>query len=73
MAIRELKLAKAPGFDGLHNDFFVHCTRNAVKSLAQFFSDILKTGCISTDLKKAKILALLKPGKPKTELKVIDP
>lgn len=65
VAIEDLKHGKAPGFDGIHPEFLLNLGQNARKWLARFFSDILNTGILPTHFKKTKIIAVLKPGKPK--------
>jgi hypothetical protein len=63
-AIKELKAGKAPGFDGIHPEFLIHCGKYATKWLTQFFTDILSSGNMPDKMKRAKIIAILKPGKP---------
>ncbi|KAI5732205.1 hypothetical protein M8J77_023312 [Diaphorina citri] len=63
VALSDTKANKAPGFDGIHAEFLKNSGHFAHVWLAKFFTDILNTGQIPNDLKKAKIIALLKPGK----------
>lgn len=62
-ALKDLKPGKASGFDGIHPEFLIHMGENARRWFAQFFTDILQTGKIPPEFKKAKIISLLKPGK----------
>lgn len=62
-AISEIKSGKAPGSDKIHPEFLLHCGKYARKWLADFYTDILKSGEIPHFLKKASIIAILKPGK----------
>jgi hypothetical protein len=72
-AIKELKNGKAPGFDGIHPEFLIHCGKYATKWMTTFFSDILSTGNIPDKMKRAKIIAILKPGKPPDQPKSYRP
>jgi exonuclease III len=63
-AIKEIKIGKAPGFDGIHPEFLVHLGRRALQWLTKFFSHILQTGRIPKAFKKSKVIAVLKPNKP---------
>lgn len=63
VALSDTKSNKAPGFDGIHVEFLKNSGDFAKEWLAKFFTDIMNTGRIPNELKKAKIIALLKPGK----------
>ncbi|KAI5726259.1 hypothetical protein M8J77_025912 [Diaphorina citri] len=63
IALKDTKPNKAPGFDAIHPEFLLHCGNYTVKWLSKFFSDIIETGNVPNDMKQAKIIALLKPGK----------
>lgn len=62
-ALEEMKTGKAPGFDGIHAEFLKHSGKYTRQWLAEFFSDIIQTGNVPHQLKRAKIVAILKPGK----------
>lgn len=62
-ALSKTKSGKAPGFDGIHPEFLLHCGKYARVWLAKFFTNILESGKIPYPLKRAKIIAILKPGK----------
>ncbi|KAL1454475.1 hypothetical protein WDU94_010720 [Cyamophila willieti] len=64
VALSEIKNNKAPGSDGVHAEFLKNSGDYAKEWLAKFFTDVLNSGKLPNDLKKAKIIALLKPGKP---------
>ncbi|KAL1448470.1 hypothetical protein WDU94_013986, partial [Cyamophila willieti] len=63
VALSETKSNKAPGFDGIHAEFLKNSGDFAKAWMAKFLTDVLNTGQIPNELKKAKIIALLKPGK----------
>jgi hypothetical protein len=63
-AIKEMKPGKAPGLDRIHSEFLINCGKYTIKWLSMFLTDILQTSNIPDKLKRAKIIALLKPGKP---------
>lgn len=63
-AIRSLKSGKAAGLDDIFPEFITHLGRNGRKWLRNFFSDILVKGQVPPEFKMAKIIAILKPGKP---------
>lgn len=62
-ALKDVKTGKAPGSDGVHPEFLLHCGKYAKRWLAEFFSDIMETGIIPPKMKQSKIIAILKPGK----------
>ncbi|XP_068085167.1 phospholipase B1, membrane-associated-like [Anabrus simplex] len=64
MGLKDLKPFKSPGFDGIHPEFLIHLGGYAKKWLAEFFTDILLTGQLPLEFKKAKEISVLKPGKP---------
>ncbi|XP_072375796.1 uncharacterized protein, partial [Diabrotica undecimpunctata] len=61
--ISEVKSGKAPGFDKIHPGFLLHCGKYARKWLVDFYTDMIKSGEIPHSLKRASIIAILKPGK----------
>lgn len=64
-ALKDTKSGKAPGFDGIHPEFLKNCGKHTRTWLSKFYSDILLTGHVPMELKKSKIIAILKPNKPK--------
>lgn len=68
MAIDNMKLSKAAGLDGVYPEFFKHCGPKTQMWLAMFFSDLLSSSHIPVLLKKAKVIAILKPGKQGTDV-----
>jgi hypothetical protein len=65
--VKTLKNRKAVGFDGIYLEFIKHLGRIGLNWLRSFFNDILLTGKIPPEFKKAKVTAILKPGKPANE------
>jgi hypothetical protein len=69
--VKTQKNRKAAGFDGIYPEFIKHLGRiglNWLRSFRRsFFNDILLTGEIPPEFKKAKVTAILKPGKPANE------
>lgn len=63
-ACNQVRSGKAPGEDGIHPEFILHCGKYTRQWLAGFYTDILNKGKIPSPLKRAKIIAILKPGKP---------
>jgi hypothetical protein len=64
---KTLKNRKAAGFDGIYPEFIKHLGPIGLNWLRSFFNDILSTGKIPAEFKKAKVIAILKPGKPANE------
>ena len=71
--LKDVKSGKAPGSDGVHPEFLLHCGKYAKRWLAEFFTDIMTHGLIPQQMKRSKIIALLKPGKPSNEPKSYRP
>lgn len=67
MVLKEIKLNKAAGFDGVYSEFFKHSGHKTQAWLATFCSDILDTATLPKLFKKTKIIAILKPGKLSTD------
>uniref|UniRef100_A0A2S2Q0Y4 RNA-directed DNA polymerase from mobile element jockey n=1 Tax=Sipha flava TaxID=143950 RepID=A0A2S2Q0Y4_9HEMI len=67
MVLKEIKLNKAAGFDGVYSEFFKHSGHKTQAWLAAFCSDILDTATLPNLFKKTKIIAILKPGKMSTD------
>lgn len=63
IAIKSMKQGKAAGVDGIFNEFIINSGEKIRNWLAQFFSNMLRNGKIPPIFSKAKILAILKPGK----------
>lgn len=72
-ALKSVKAGKAPGLDGIHPEFLLHCGKYAKQWLAEFYSNIMATGNIPQKMKNSKIIALLKPGKPSDQPKSYRP
>jgi hypothetical protein len=61
--IKQINTNKACGADGIFPEFLKYCGSKTQKWLANFYSHIINTGKIPSILKRAKIIAILKPGK----------
>jgi len=66
-ALKKVKINKAAGFDGIYPEMLKNTGIETQSWLAELYSDILNTSKIPNILKKSKIIALLKLGKPSTE------
>jgi hypothetical protein len=64
---KTVKNRKAAGFDGIYPEFIKHLGPIDLNWLKSFFNDILSTGKIPPEFKKAKVIAILKSGKPANE------
>jgi len=62
-AIKEMKLGKAAGMDGVFMEFIKNLQHKARNWLLKFFNEILNTGLLPREFKRAKIIAIIKPGK----------
>ena len=65
-AIKSLKLGKAPGTDGIHNEFIKNCGIKLVHWLNEFLNICYRHIRISKQWRHANVISLLKPGKPET-------
>ena len=63
LVLKEIKLNKAAGFDGVFPEMLKNCGPLARSWLCCFFNNILDTGNLPTEFKRAKVLSVLKPGK----------
>ena len=64
LALSQIKPGKAAGFDGVYPEFLINCGKRVRTWLADFFTDIMLENRLPYLFKKAKIIAVLKPGKP---------
>lgn len=64
LVIKQTSINKACGEDEIFPEFLKHCGPRVRDWLAKLYSDIIESGTIPPVLKKAKIVAILKPGKP---------
>lgn len=65
-AIKDMKNGKAAGIDGIYPDMITHLGPAAKQWLASAMTDILEKGKYPQTWKHAKVIAILKPGKPAT-------
>ena len=63
-SINTIKQGKAAGIDGVYPDMIKHLGPRAVKWLANAFTQTILSGRLCYLWKRAKVLAILKPGKP---------
>ena len=59
--------SKAPGYDNVHPEFLIHLGRKACTWLSKFFSGIVGNNRIPKEWRKAKVIAIEKPGKDPKE------
>jgi hypothetical protein len=71
--VKTVKNRKAAGFDGIYPEFIKHAGRIGLGWRRSFFNDILSTGKIPPEFKKAKVIAILKSGKPANEASSFRP
>lgn len=64
MALLYMKNGKASGFDAIYPEFLTYSGERTRLWLARFFTNVLQWNTLPHSFKKAKIIALLKPGKP---------
>lgn len=62
-ALSATKIGKAAGFDSIYPEFLVNSGPRVRKWMANFFTDVMQRNTLPSMFKKAKIIALLKPGK----------
>src|SRR5579864_8235140 len=61
--LKELKLDKCPGLDGIHSKMLFELRKEISIPLAGLFSQSLETGVVPTDWKDAGVIPLFKKGK----------
>lgn len=64
LALQGIRNGKAPGLDNIHPEFLTHCGPKTKEWLTTFYSHILQSRVLPKEFKRAKIIAILKPGKP---------
>ena len=72
-AIKLLKQGKAPGPDGIHNEFLMHCGDSMVGWLTELLNLCYSSTQIPKMWRRASVISLLKPGKPDTSPKSYRP
>ena len=65
-AIKDIKNGKAAGIDGIYPDMITHLGPRAKEWLACAMTEIIEKGKYPQEWKHAKVIAILKPGKPAT-------
>lgn len=64
LAIKNLKNAKAPGIDRVHNRLIKNLPSNAILLLTLIINCCLRLGYFPNSWKQAKVIAIRKPNKP---------
>lgn len=64
LALAQSKTGKAAGEDGVYMEFLINAGTNVRNWLAKFLTNVMTSNILPTAFKRAKIIALLKPGKP---------
>ena len=59
-----MKNGKAAGVDGIYPDMISHLGPSAISWLASAMTEIIKAGTYPNHWKQARVIAILKPGKP---------
>lgn len=67
IAWKLLKCRKAAGFDGIYPEMLKNCGPIAFEWLRILFNNILNNGILPKLFKRAKVIAILKPGKDGSE------
>ena len=62
-ALKKLKTGKAPGPDGIHNEFLMHSGKKLLIWLTDFINVAFATRTIPKMWRRARVIAILKPGK----------
>ena len=71
--IKSLKLGKAPGPDGIRNEFIKNCETKLVHWLNEFLNVCYRHIRIPKQWHHANVISLLKPGKPETSPRSYGP
>ena len=66
-AIKSIKNGKAAGIDGIYPDMITHLGPKAKEWLATAMTDVISKSKYPQEWKHARVIAILKPGKPATE------
>ena len=72
-ACRHLKPYKAPGPDGIHNEFLTNLGPNLFAWLTNFFNTCFNSGHIPNMWRRSSVVATLKPGKDEQSPKSYRP
>jgi hypothetical protein len=66
-ALMSLKPGKAAGFDGIYPEFIKNIGAQTKEWIISFMNDIVSTSKIPNLFKRAKVIAIIKPGKDGTD------
>ena len=66
-AIRCIKNGKAAGLDGVYPELILHFGLRSRQWILQLFNQVSQSGNLPSLFKRAKVLAVLKPGKDGTD------
>jgi len=72
-ALKSAQPGKAPGPDGIYNEYLLHLNKNALAVILHFANLIWTTGAMPRSFLRSYIVPILKPGKPGTEPKSYRP
>ena len=67
IALKHLRHGKAPGLDNIHAEFLLLAGDHAKEWLRKFFNKCLQTCKLPRIWRRATVIAILKPNKPKDE------
>jgi hypothetical protein len=67
IALMSLKPGKAAGFDGIYPEFMKNFGAQTKEWIISFMNDIVSTSKIPNLFKRAKVIAIIKPGKDGTD------
>ena len=73
IALKHLRHDKAPGQDSIHAEFLIHAGDHANEWLRKLFNKCLLTCKLPSIWRRANVVAMLKPNKPKDEPKSYRP
>ncbi|VVC38694.1 Hypothetical protein CINCED_3A023755 [Cinara cedri] len=73
LALKRVILKEAVGLDEVYPEFIKHFGPKTIVWFSHFFSDVLYTEKLPILFKHTKILAVLKPGKPKNDVNSYRP
>ena len=73
IALKHLRHGKAPGPDNIHAEFLIHAGVRAKEWLRKFFNKCLQTCKLPRIWRRATVIAILKPNKPKDDPKSYRP
>ena len=73
IALKHLRHGKAPDPDNIHAEFLIHAGDHAKEWLRKFFNKCLQTCKLPRIWRRATVISILKPNKPKDDPKSYRP